>query len=73
MPPTSAIQLVAPFAWVLSNREIQGVDQGRRDPTNRGMAVAGKVLGIIGTVVLALIVLALVLAVLGLVAWTRRR
>jgi hypothetical protein len=66
-----AFQLLGPFAWVVSNREIQGIDQGRRNPANRGLAVAGKVLGIITTVLLALGVLILIVALLGLAAFSR--
>ncbi|HVN11846.1 MAG TPA: DUF4190 domain-containing protein [Kineosporiaceae bacterium] len=62
------IQLVAPFAWVISNRELRGIDAGRRDPSNRGLAVAGKVMGIIGTVLLAIGVVVLVLAIILVVA-----
>jgi uncharacterized membrane-anchored protein len=49
--------LFGPFAWYMANQEIRGIDQGLRDPTNRGMAVAGKVLGIIGTVFIALAII----------------
>ena len=63
-----AFQLISPVAWVLANREIQGIDEGRRNPTNRGMAVAAKVLGIIGTVLLVLGVLIFLIVVVGLFA-----
>ena len=66
-----AFQLVAPFAWVVSHREIQAIDQGRRNPVNRGLAVAGKVTGIIGTILLALGVLIVIVALLGLFAVSR--
>ena len=66
-----AFPLIAPFAWVVSNREIEGIDAGRRPPANRGMAVAGKVTGIIGTVLLALGVLILIVALLGFFAVAR--
>jgi hypothetical protein len=56
-------QIISPVAWVIAHREIQGIDQGRRNPTNRGMAVAAKVIGIIGTVLLVLGVLVVVLFV----------
>jgi hypothetical protein len=49
-----AFQPLAPFAWVIANREIRGVDAGRRNPSNRGLAVAGKIMGIIGTIFLIL-------------------
>ena len=54
-------QIISPVAWVIANREIKGIDQGRRNPTNRGMAVAAKIIGIIGTVLLVLGVLLVVL------------
>lgn len=62
------IQLVAPFAWVVSNRELRGIEAGRRDPANRGLAVAGKVMGIIGTVLLAIGIVVLVVGIIVLVA-----
>ena len=49
-------QVLAPVAWYLGNQEISAIDTGRRPPENRGMAVAGRVLGIIGTVFLAIAV-----------------
>jgi TRAP-type C4-dicarboxylate transport system permease small subunit len=56
-------QLVAPFAWVVANREIRGIDAGRREPSNRGLAVAGKILGIIGTILLIIGVVFLVIVI----------
>ena len=56
--------VTAPFAWYIGNKEVAAIDQGLRDPTNRGQAVAGRVLGIIGTV----FVMIWLLAVCGLVA-----
>lgn len=56
--------ILAPFAWNIGNKELAAIDAGRRPPENRGTANAGKILGIVGTVLLAigLIVLVLVLA-----------
>ena len=51
------LPILGPVAWVIANTEIRAIDEGRRDPTNRGTAVAGKVLGIIGTVLIALALL----------------
>jgi hypothetical protein len=65
------IQLVAPFAWVVSNRELRGIDAGRRDPTNRGLAVAGKVMGIIGTVLLVIGIVIFIVAIIVLVSFSR--
>jgi hypothetical protein len=63
-----AFQIISPVAWVLANRELHGIDEGRRNPTNRGMAVAAKVIGIIGTVLLVLGVLIAVIVVIGFLA-----
>jgi len=47
-------QFLGPFAWVMGNKELAAIDAGRRRPENRGSAQAGKILGIIATVLLAL-------------------
>ena len=60
-------QPLAPFAWVIANREIRGVDAGRRNPGNRGLAVAGKVMAIIGTIFLILGVIIFMVAIIFLV------
>jgi hypothetical protein len=57
---------VAPVAWVIGRNEIRGVDAGRRDPANRGVALAGQIMGIIGTVLLVLGVALLVIGVIVL-------
>lgn len=46
--------LAAPVAWYLGRAEIKAVDAGLSAPENRGMAMAGMILGIIGTVLLVL-------------------
>jgi len=53
-------QLTSPFAWKIGQRELDAIDAGRRDPKDRGLAMAGKILGIIGSAFLALIVVVLV-------------
>jgi hypothetical protein len=60
-------QPLAPFAWVIANREIRGVDAGRRNPSNRGLAVAGKVMGIIGTIFLILGIIFFAAVILSIV------
>lgn len=47
-------QVLGPFAWVMGKNEVEAIDAGRRDPANRGTANAGKILGIIATVMLAI-------------------
>ena len=44
--------------------ELKAIDAGRRPPENRGTANAGKILGIVGTVILALWVVALIFILL---------
>jgi uncharacterized membrane protein YjgN (DUF898 family) len=44
--------VLAPFAWSMGNDELRAIDAGRRDPANRGTANAGRILGIVGTVLL---------------------
>ena len=51
---------LAIFAWVMGNNELAAIDAGRRPPENRGTANAGRILGIIGTVLLALGILFLI-------------
>lgn len=46
--------VLAPFAWNIGNKELAAIDAGRRDPSNRGTANAGRILGIIGTVLLGI-------------------
>ncbi|MEE8376638.1 MAG: DUF4190 domain-containing protein, partial [Acidimicrobiia bacterium] len=47
-------QVLAPFAWVMGNKELAAIDSGLRSPENRSTANAGKILGIIGTVLLGI-------------------
>lgn len=46
--------VLAPIAWVIASKELSAIEAGRRDPTKRDQANAGRILGIIGTVLLAL-------------------
>lgn len=46
--------LLSPVGWVLANKELAAIQEGRRDPTKRDMAKAAQVIGIIGSVLLAL-------------------
>lgn len=56
---------LAPFAWVMGNRELEAIDAGRRSPEQRSTANAGRILGIIGTVLLTVGVLFLILFFIG--------
>ena len=46
--------ILPPFAWVMGNNELKGIAAGRRDPSGKGIANAAKIMGIIGTVFLAI-------------------
>jgi len=48
------IPLLGPVAWIMGNKALQELDQGFGDPNSRGLVVAGRILGIIGTVLLVL-------------------
>lgn len=53
-------QPLGPFAWWVGRQEMAAIDAGRRPPENRSTANTGRILGIVGTVLLALAVLFLV-------------
>ncbi len=55
-----ACQILGPFAWSMGNKELAAIDAGRRPPENRSNANAGRILGIIGTVMLGLGLLVIV-------------
>lgn len=60
--------LVSPVGWIMGQRELDAIAAGRRDPANRGTANGAKIIGIIGTVVLACAVVFFGLGFLGLLA-----
>jgi hypothetical protein len=55
--------LIAPFAWFTGSKAVRDIDESGGAQGGRGEAVAGKVLGIIGTALLALALAAIVLLV----------
>ena len=51
------IVLCAPLgivAWIMGNNALRELDQGFGDPSTRGMVVAGRILGIIATILFAI-------------------
>lgn len=52
--------LVSPVAWIMGAKAVRDIDASRGAQTGRSEAVAGKVLGIIGTVLLVLAIAAIV-------------
>lgn len=61
-------QVLGPFAWSIGNKELQAIDAGRRPPENRGTANAGKILGIVSTVLLAVGIVFIILLIVGTVS-----
>lgn len=55
-------QLCAPVAWYMGGQELKAVREGRAPIAGEGMAKAGQILGIIGTILL-------VLSILWIVFW----
>ncbi len=43
---------LAPVAWYMGNNALRDIDAGIGNPADRGLVVAGRILGIIGTVLL---------------------
>jgi hypothetical protein len=41
-------------AWIMGNNELEAIDSGRRNPEGRSTANAGRIMGIIATVLLIL-------------------
>ena len=58
-------QIFGIAAWVMANADLEEMACGRMDPTGKDMTQAGRVCGIIGTVLLVIPVV--VIAIMGLV------
>ena len=67
------LTILGPFGWYYGNKVVAQIDEDPRKYNNRGIAMAGKVLGIIGTVFLALTVLLVIGAVIFAVAASSSR
>jgi len=55
--------LLGPVATVMGGNAVTAIDRGEADPNERGSANAGRILGIISTVFLALSVLLVAIAI----------
>ena len=58
------LTILGPFGWYYGNKVVKEIDRDPRAYSNRGLAMAGKVLGIIGTVFLALGIVVLIGAII---------
>ena len=48
--------LMAPIAWYIGNQELRAIQAGTSPAAGQGLATAGKILGMIGSIILALTV-----------------
>ena len=48
------LQVLGPVAWTMGNNDLAAMRSGRMDPSGEGITQAGRICGIIGTVLLAL-------------------
>ncbi|MGH9213828.1 MAG: DUF4190 domain-containing protein [Acidimicrobiales bacterium] len=56
----AACQVLGPFAWVMGSKALQEIDMNPAVYSNRGVVQAGRICGIVGTVLLGLTALYLV-------------
>jgi uncharacterized membrane protein YjgN (DUF898 family) len=61
-------QIIAPFAWSMGKKTLNEIDASQGRIGGRGAAQAGYILGIVGTVLLALSLLFLVVYLVIMVA-----
>ena len=57
---------LAVVAWIMANKELEGIASGHRNPQNEGTAKAAKVVGIVGTVLLGIGLIVLFVSFVGL-------
>ncbi|ADB34248.1 hypothetical protein Kfla_5234 [Kribbella flavida DSM 17836] len=67
IPLVTGILLISPFAWWKANQALAEIDAAPGVYNNRGMAVGGKICGILGTVLLGLVILMLLFLLVTLV------
>jgi hypothetical protein len=60
--------LIGPFAWVMGNNAIAEIDANPAAYTNRGSVQAGRICGIVASVILILAALFVVLAIVAAAA-----
>lgn len=56
---------LGPFAWAMAQRALREVDAAPVTVINRGQLVAGQMMGVIATVLMAFVALTIVAAVVG--------
>ena len=56
-------------AWIIGNQSLQAIDSGQADPSERGLVQAGRIMGMVMTLLALIVVAFWVLAVAGVVAF----
>ena len=58
--------ILAPFAWVIGNRVVKEIDASPGGYSNRGTANAGRICGMVGTILIVVgLVIGILVGVLG--------
>ena len=57
--------LASPVAWYLAQAELTAIKAGRRDPSQKGLATAALVIGVLGCLVILGFILLFVLGAIG--------
>ena len=65
-----ACQVVAPIAWVMGTKALREIDANPTAFSGRSEVNAGRIMGIVGTVLLGLLLLLFVGAVVGMIAFS---
>lgn len=63
-----ACPVVGPFAWVMGSNDLRAMDEGRMDPEGKQLTQAGKIIGLVATIILTIQIVLLVLYVGVIVA-----
>lgn len=58
---------LAIVAWIMANKELEGITSGRRNPQNEGTAKAARIVGIIGTVLFGIGLILLFTSLVGFI------
>ena len=63
-----ACQILGPFAWSMGNKALEEIDRNPMQYSNRSNINTGRILGIVGTVLLGLYVVGFILYILFFIA-----
>lgn len=61
-------QILGPFAWSMGNKALREIDSSGRNYTNRGNIVAGRICGMISSILLIISVVIIVIAIIAAAA-----